>query len=137
MGGSNVTPSSLPPPRVPRYARDDRRTSMRENLRRFLADAADDIVDRVAAEEEGEGGAPDAGEFGRGRFHEWQSPPFDEERRARCLSDHASRNIELLRLCKHRAGVVGRDECTALRFAEEKRDRVEIVSDAVEIDVAA
>src|SRR5438309_7763709 len=51
--------------------RSDYRTrSMREHFGRLFADAANDIIDAVAAEEKGEGGAPDARELRRRRSYE-------------------------------------------------------------------
>ena len=60
---------------------------MSHYVKSFLAQAPQHFVDRVAAEEEGEGGAPDAGQLLRGDLHQRHTVALDEECAVRRVTD--------------------------------------------------
>src|SRR6266513_2834270 len=109
--------------------------SMREHFRRFFPDAANDVADRVAAEEKRECGAPDARQLRCRCAHERYAAAFDEKDGGLRPADAQRWNVVTLRKPKQLFGARCRDDRARLRLAEQQRDGVELISVSAEIDV--
>src|SRR2546430_16139569 len=100
--------------------RSDYRTrSMREHFRRLFTDATNDIIDAVAAQEKGEGGAPDARELRRRRSYEENAVPRNQKNCGFGPADSCRGHTVLVRQAEQRVAFRCCDDRARLRLAEE------------------
>ena len=113
--------------------------SVRHHFRRFFTDAANDVVDRVAAEEQRKRISPNASKLLGGGADEIHSIALDAEHGVFGAADLSRRHAVFVRAHQHFIVVIVRagDDGAPLRLAEEQRNGVEIAPVVGEIDVTS